>query len=124
MGSSRSGPTPPVDRVPAMRALITGGLGFVGRHLSRHLRDNGVDVTDGPAVMAAITTAAPDAVYHLAGWADVGASWSDPVGVFRANAEGSLHVLRACVEAKVERVLAISSADLYGIVTADELPLR
>jgi GDP-4-dehydro-6-deoxy-D-mannose reductase len=120
-----------------MRALITGGLGFVGQHLSRHLRDNGddvtvldrhgsgaVDITDGPAVMAAITTAAPDAVYHLAGWADVGASWSDPVGVFRANAEGSLHVLRACVEAKVERVLAISSADLYGIVTADELPLR
>lgn len=120
-----------------MRALITGGLGFVGQHLSRHLRDNGddvtvldrhgsgaVDITDGPAVTAAITAAAPDAVYHLAGWADVGASWSDPVGVFRANAEGSLHVLRACVEAKVGRVLAISSADLYGIVTSAELPLR
>jgi GDP-4-dehydro-6-deoxy-D-mannose reductase len=63
-------------------------------------------------------------VYHLAGWADVGASWGNPVGVFRSNAEGSLHVLQACIEAKVGRVLAISSADLYGIVTVDELPLR
>lgn len=119
-----------------MRALITGGLGFVGRHLTRHLRDNGdvvtvldrhgelaVDITDGPAVAEAIAAAAPDAVYHLAGWADVGASWGDPVGVFRANAEGSLHVLRACVEAKVGRVLAVSSADLYGVVTPAELPL-
>jgi GDP-4-dehydro-6-deoxy-D-mannose reductase len=120
-----------------MRALITGGLGFVGQHLARHLRDNGddvmvldrhgagaVDITDGPGVTSAITAAAPDAVYHLAGWANVGASWGDPIGVFRANAEGALHVLRACIEAKVDRVLAISSADLYGIVTAEELPLR
>jgi GDP-4-dehydro-6-deoxy-D-mannose reductase len=120
-----------------MRALITGGLGFVGQHLSRHLQDNGddvtvldrhgsgaVDITDGPAVTAAIAAASPEAVYHLAGWADVAASWSDPVSVFRANAEGTLHVLRACIEAKVDRVLAISSADLYGIVKPEELPLR
>ncbi|MET0904239.1 MAG: GDP-mannose 4,6-dehydratase [Acidimicrobiales bacterium] len=119
-----------------MRALITGGMGFVGKHLTRHLQENGddvvivdrhgsnaVDITDGPAVTRAITAAAPDAVYHLAGWADVGASWSDPVGTFRANAEGSMHVLRACIEAKVDRVLAVASADVYGIVTEADLPL-
>jgi GDP-4-dehydro-6-deoxy-D-mannose reductase len=119
-----------------MRAVITGGLGFVGRHLGRHLREQGdevrsidrqgegaVDITDGPAVAAAIADLAPDAVYHLAGWADVGASWQDPVGAFRANAEGTLHVLRACIDAKVGRVLAVASADLYGVVTPDELPL-
>lgn len=119
-----------------MRAVITGGLGFVGRHLGRHLRDQGdevhtldrsgpgaVDITDGPAIAAAIADVAPDALYHLAGWADVGASWGDPVGAFRANAEGTLHVLRACIDAKVGRVLAIGSADLYGVVTPDDLPL-
>jgi GDP-4-dehydro-6-deoxy-D-mannose reductase len=119
-----------------MRALITGGLGFVGRHLSEHLRAQGdevmvldrtgpnpVDITDGKAIGAAIAAAAPDAVYHLAGWADVGASWADPVGAFHANAEGSLHLLQACIAAKVDRVLAVASADVYGIVTEADLPL-
>lgn len=119
-----------------MRAVVTGGLGFVGQHLVRHLRacgddvttldhqgDHAVDITDGPAVAAAVAEAAPEAVYHLAGWADVGASWRDPVAVLRVNAEGTLHVLRACTAAAVPRVLAVASADVYGVVTEDELPL-
>ena len=70
-----------------MRALVTGGLGFVGRHLVDHLHaqgddvvvldrhgDGAVDITDGPAVHTAVADATPDAVYHLAGWADVGGS--------------------------------------------------
>jgi GDP-4-dehydro-6-deoxy-D-mannose reductase len=123
-------------RVKGMRAVVTGGLGFVGRHLVRHLQeagdevttldhhgDHAVDITDGPAVAAALTEARPDAVYHLAGWADVGASWRDPVAVLRVNAEGTLHVLRACTAAGVGRVLAVASADVYGVVTEAELPL-
>lgn len=119
-----------------MRAVVTGGLGFVGRHLVAHLQaqgddvetidhhgDNPVDITDGLAVAAALAAAAPDAVYHLAGWADVGASWSDPVGVLRVNAEGTLNVLRACEAASVQRVLAVASADVYGVVTPADLPL-
>ncbi len=119
-----------------MRAVVTGGLGFVGRHLIAHLEaagdevttldhhgDNPVDILDGPSIAAAIARVAPDAVYHLAGWADVGASWGDPVNVFRVNAEGTLHVLRACEAAAVNRVLAVASADVYGVVTESDLPL-
>ena len=119
-----------------MRALVTGGLGFVGRHLIEHLRacgdevdvidrhgDRAVDITNGPAVSAAITDAEPDAVYHLAGWADVGGSWADPVATFRANAEGTLNVLLACAAAGVHRVLSVGSADVYGVVSEAELPL-
>jgi GDP-4-dehydro-6-deoxy-D-mannose reductase len=119
-----------------MRAVVTGGLGFVGRHLVRHLQEAGdevatldhsgpdpIDITDGPALEARLRALRPEAVYHLAGWADVGASWHDPVGVLRVNAEGTLHVLRACSAAGVGRVLAVASADVYGVVTEDELPL-
>lgn len=119
-----------------MRALITGGLGFVGHHLTDHLRAAGdevvaldrhsepsIDITDAAGTAAAIADAEPDAVYHLAGWADVGGSWKDPRTVLRVNGEGTLNVLEACREAGVQRVLAVASADVYGVVTEDELPL-
>ncbi len=109
-GCRTDGPAVPLTRVRSMRALVTGGLGFVGRHLIEHLRasgdevdvvdrhgDRAVDITNGPAVNAAIADVRPDAVYHLAGWADVGGSWAEPVAAFRANAEGTLNVLLACV---------------------------
>ena len=99
-----------------MRAVVTGGLGFVGRHLVDHLLERGdtvtsldhtgshaVDITDGATVATAIAEVAPDAVYHLAGWADVGSSWDHPAEVFRVNAEGTLHVLLACIAARVPR---------------------
>ncbi|MCB1015298.1 MAG: GDP-mannose 4,6-dehydratase, partial [Acidimicrobiales bacterium] len=70
-----------------------------------------------------LTRERPDAVYHLAGQADVGGSWDAPVETFRANAEGTLHVLDACATVDVHRVLAVSSADVYGRVTEAELPL-
>ena len=119
-----------------MRALVTGVSGFVGRHLVEHLRamgddvegcdraDGSVDIVDLASVHAAVGRVRPDVVYHLAGWSDVGGSWAAPVEVFRANAEGTLNVLLACAEARVERVLAVSSADVYGIVREDELPIH
>jgi GDP-4-dehydro-6-deoxy-D-mannose reductase len=118
-----------------VRALITGASGFVGRHLIDHLeaagdevvgtdRHTGVDVLDDAAVGQAIDDARPDALYHLAAWSDVGGSWSDPVTVFRANAEGTLRVLRAAGQHGVDRVLVVGSADVYGPVGDDELPLR
>ena len=128
-----SGPTPSVRR---MRAVVTGGLGFVGQHLDAasargrattspildHQGEHSVDILDGPAVAARLAALEPEVVYHLAGRADVGASWDDPVGVLRVNAEGTLHVLSACRAAGVARVLAVASADVYGVVTEAELP--
>lgn len=119
----------------AMKALVTGAHGFVGRHLVEHLAaqgdhvtgidraTDGLDITDADAVTGIIAEISPQVIYHLAGWADVGASWKAPVAAFRVNAEGTLNVLSAAAEAGVERVVAVSSADVYGIVKADELPL-
>jgi GDP-4-dehydro-6-deoxy-D-mannose reductase len=117
-----------------MKALITGAAGFVGRHLTAHLehhgdevagvdRDTGPDLLDGDGWDDLVGRVRPDAVYHLAGLSDVGGSWSIPRDTFRVNAEGTLVVLQACIRAGVERVLAVSSADVYGRVTLGELPL-
>lgn len=117
-----------------MRALVTGAAGFVGRHLIDHLEQSGDDVVDGidrttgtdlldaAAVRAAIVESRPDAVYHLGGWSDVGASWQSPSAALRVNAEGTLNVLQACRDV-VKRVLVVSSADIYGKVGLGELPL-
>jgi len=117
-----------------VKALITGGAGFVGRHLITHLeglgdevlavdRGTGPDLLDGDGWSDLVGRERPDAVYHLAGLSDVGGSWSIPRDTFRVNAEGTLVVLQACISAGVERVLAVSSADVYGRVTLGELPL-
>ena len=123
------------------RVLITGAAGFVGRHLTTHLEAcgdevigvdrihsagsqiPGVDITDADAVGKLLRDLRPTAIYHLAGWADVGGSWKAPVDAFRANAEGTLNVLSAAVDAGVSKVLAVSSADVYGKVEPSELPL-
>ncbi|MFO7278933.1 MAG: GDP-mannose 4,6-dehydratase [Thermoanaerobacterales bacterium] len=119
-----------------MRALVTGAGGFVGAHLVRHLqeqgdevvrlerREDGVDITDAEAITDAVVAAKPEAIYHLAGAADVGGSWAEPRATFLANALGTLNVLEAARAAGAERVLAVSSADVYGRVSEDELPIR
>jgi GDP-4-dehydro-6-deoxy-D-mannose reductase len=122
-----------------VKALVTGASGFVGRHLSAHLDASGddviaadrathhsdveLDITDADATADLLADVKPDVVYHLAGWSDVGGSWADPVGVLRANAEGTLNVLEASRQASVGRVLVISSADVYGIVAEEDLPI-
>ena len=117
-----------------MRALITGAKGFVGSWLTAHLGEHGddvlgidqdVNITDGDAVRAAFVEYQPDIVYHLAALTHVGRSWTDPAEVLHVNATGTLYVLeaaRACPTPP--RVLMTSSAEVYGAVPAELLPVR
>jgi len=116
-----------------MRALVTGAKGFVGTWLIAHLEaqgdvvvgiDHEVDVGDADAVRVAVAEAAPDAVYHLAAMAHVGQSWTGPAEVLQVNAVGTLHVLEAARQLpRPPRVLVVSSAEVYGAVPADRLPV-
>ncbi len=110
-----------------MRSLITGGRGFVGRWLTEHLRslgdevvviDHEVDVTDPTALLAAVSDAGPDAIYHLAALTHVGRSWDEPLRVLEVNVIGTGALLAAARECGSDpRVLVTSSAEVYGAVT-------
>ncbi len=110
-----------------MRSLITGGRGFVGQWLAAHLRslgdvvvaiDHEVDVTDPTALLAAVSDARPDAIYHLAALTHVGRSWDEPLRVVEVNVIGTAALLAAARECGSDpRILVTSSAEVYGAVT-------
>jgi GDP-4-dehydro-6-deoxy-D-mannose reductase len=116
-----------------VHAFITGGRGFVGPWLCRHLEaagdtvtvaDADVDVTDPAAVVAAIGAAAPAALYHLAAQSSVHSSWDDPGATYEVNVLGTVNVLAAVRRvAPRARVLLVSSAEVYGAVAPGELPV-
>lgn len=116
-----------------MRAVITGAAGFVGRHLSEHLAGEGDDVvavdrdhdiTELDSLTETFAQAGPDVVYHLAALSHVGASWDDPADVLRVNVLGTNSVLSAARRAAPQAtVLVVSSAEVYGVVVPEELPL-
>jgi GDP-4-dehydro-6-deoxy-D-mannose reductase len=110
-----------------VRSLITGGAGFVGHWLADHLRslgdqvvaiDREVDVTDPSALLAAVSDARPDAIYHLAALTHVGESWDEPLRVLEVNVIGTAVLLAAARECGTDpRILVTSSAEVYGAVT-------
>ncbi len=116
-----------------MRALITGGRGFVGQHLAAHLRDSGDDVSvidiehdvsDAVEMARVVREHEPEAIYHLAAISHVGQSWDDPSAVLRVNVLGTAAVLAAARQLDAATTtLLISSAEVYGMVSPHELPL-
>lgn len=116
-----------------MRAFVTGGHGFVGPWLTRHLEEKGdevvapgpeVDITDGDAIAETMADARPDAVYHLAALSNVSESWKHPARTFEVNAVGTLHVLEAARSVDPHpRVLLVCSSEVYGAVAPDHIPI-
>ena len=117
-----------------MRVLITGGAGFVGRHLFALAADRGakvvapdreeLDLLDAGATRAALADAAPDAVFHLAALASVAESWREPGETFDNNTHATLNLLEAVrTEAPEAVVLVAGSGEEYGPVPEERLPL-
>lgn len=119
--------------------LVTGAAGFTGRHLRAHLRECGyrvfglvehpsvnpddlvADLLDAPAVAAAIRTAAPDYVIHLAAIAFPG--HAEAASIYRVNLTGTLTLLEALVREGFgrERVLLPSTGTVYASSESDDL---
>ncbi len=120
-----------------MRALVTGGAGFIGSNLVDTLVDGGADVavlddlssgfvehinasaqffhgdvSDSDIVGKAV--AGRDVVFHQAAHRAVFRSVEQPLQTDRANVAGTLTVLVAARDAGVRRVVAASSSSVYG----------
>src|ERR687890_667173 len=106
-------------------ALVTGAGGFAGRHLVRHLREQGeevvgpssadLDLRDASATRALVRETQPTRVFHLAALASVGRSWDEPERTLSDNQAMTLSVLEAMRhEAPGARVLVASTGEVYG----------
>ena len=106
------------------RVLVTGARGFAGRYLVEHLEQVGsavtgwgrehIDLLDRRAVAHGIADLRPDVVYHCAGAAHVGQSFSNVADTLAANVLGTQHLLDALRQAGVSaRVLITGSSLVY-----------
>lgn len=125
----------------ARAVLITGASGFVGSHLlplvaadpgvaidawtrdvvpeTRGVRWTVIDMADRRAVARAVAAAPPDVVFHLAGAAHVGQSFSSVADTLETNALGTARLLDALRQhAPRARVLVVSSSTVYRASTS------
>jgi UDP-glucose 4-epimerase len=136
-----------------VRALVTGGAGFIGSHITDALIDAGHSVTviddlsrgrreqvnagatfvqmdiTSPELAAAFADARPEVVFHAAAQIDVRESVRDPLHDADVNVVGTVNVLRASVDAGTRRVVFASSGGaIYGdtdvIPTPEDHPCR
>lgn len=120
-----------------MRVLITGGAGFIGRHISEHLQDraevrvldnlhcgfksnlSGLEcqlivgsILDRDLVREAMKGV--DFVFHLAAMVSVQESVQKPNECAEINAWGTAIVLEEAARARVKKLIFSSSAAIYG----------
>lgn len=114
----------------AVKLMVTGSSGFVGRHFCSVYggtpfqdRNGVVDLCDPKRVQSAVAELMPQAVLHLAAQSSVAASFQDPGATFAVNFGGTLNLLQALSAEGFQGVfLYVGSADVYGRVAETDLP--
>ena len=123
-----------------MRAIVTGGSGFIGSHVVDSLVDSGLDVgvvdlftaphrDDVDHIKCSIVDLAAleqafegvDYVFHLAAVANVNDAFDNPLGCVELNVQGTANVLEAARRQKVKRVIFASTVWVYSGSRGDEV---
>ena len=111
------------------RVVVTGGTGFLGAHVARHLEGEGADVVaigsadydlrDRAASSAMLHELRPDAVIHLAAIVGgIGANQAEPGRFFYENALMGIELLEACRVARVQKVVIAGTVCAYPRVVS------
>jgi len=123
--------------------LITGGSGFVGRHMVKKFSDMGYnvrifdiaepkypldkntefikgDIFNIDSITAAINDVST--VIHLVGLADAGVAQKNPMKSFQLNILSLQNILEACRICGNKKIIFPSSAAVYGIT--EDLPIK
>jgi len=131
-----------------LKILVTGGAGFIGRHLVQMLVDDGQvvvfdnlsnsseellrsvsgefsfvkgDITNYDQISSVVSGV--DFVIHLAAKISVIDSVKDPEKTKRNNVYGTENLLKACVANNVKNFIAASSASVYGDLQTPDISL-
>lgn len=129
-----------------MRAIVTGGAGFIGSHLTERLLREGwtvlvvdnlssgyfhnippgaeflwLDLTNEDSIEM-LPREGVDAVFHLASHVGQELSFQRPIYDFKANALSTLLLLKWCVHCRVKQFVFASSVNVYG--NATEMPIK
>ena len=111
-------------RVAGATIVVTGGIGFLGHHVSEELERNGAKVfalgighydlrrrTEADRMLA---DTRPDAVVHLAALVGgIGANQAEPGRFFYENAVMGIELIEACRVAEVAKVVITGTACSY-----------
>lgn len=121
---------------PGRAILVTGGCGFIGRHLATRLARRGlrvvvadrlawradlaesvlVDITSFADCLDLVRAVRPQAVFHLAASSTIDSAFGDPHGSLVTNITGTVNVLEAARTAAdgLTRFVLASTDKVYG----------
>lgn len=96
-----------------------GNLRYVASEIRREIEIVYGDLTDPDAVKKAVRGTSH--VFHLGALIAIPYSYVHPFSFVQANINGTAHVLNACLEAGIERLVTTSTSEVYG--TAITVPM-